>query len=190
LEADVGISLHFSHLETRFSFRTRLLDCIWAGLPIIVTRGDVLSSLVERRHLGWTVDYESVDDVTAAIMESTETSRLDFRDRFVEVASRLRWEVVTGPLVAFCREPRHAPDIERVGRDLQSLPALKLVSQIGALRRDVDKRDQRISHLEQALAARNREIKLLQDAITEIRQGRVMRILDAINRVFKGGSVT
>jgi hypothetical protein len=49
LEADVGISLHFAHVETHFSFRTRLLDHIWAALPTIVTRGSVLSTLVD----GW-----------------------------------------------------------------------------------------------------------------------------------------
>lgn len=208
LEADVGISLHFAHLETRFSFRTRLLDYIWAGLPIIVTQGDVLSSLVEERQLGWTVDYESVDDVTKVILESAEASRDDFRDRFAAVASQLRWEVVMEPLIAFCREPRQAPDRERIGEDLQLLPALKLVSQIGALRRGLNKRDQRISHLEEALgerksriaslrgqvearerqlAARDQEVRHLRETIREIRQGRVMRLLDGINHIFKGG---
>jgi hypothetical protein len=43
LEADVGVSLHRDHLETHFAFRTRFLDCLWAGLPIITTRGDVIS---------------------------------------------------------------------------------------------------------------------------------------------------
>src|SRR5262249_43423483 len=37
LEADVGVSAHFDELETRFAFRTRLLDCMWAGLPIVTT---------------------------------------------------------------------------------------------------------------------------------------------------------
>ena len=33
LDADIGVSAHFDDVETRFAFRTRLLDCIWAGLP-------------------------------------------------------------------------------------------------------------------------------------------------------------
>ena len=40
LDADVGVSTHLEHLETRYSFRTRLLDYLWAGLPIINTAGD------------------------------------------------------------------------------------------------------------------------------------------------------
>ena len=48
LEADVGVSAHFDDLETRFAFRTRLLDCFWAGLPVVTTRGDSLGELDRR----------------------------------------------------------------------------------------------------------------------------------------------
>ena len=50
--ADLGVSAHPDHLESRFAFRTRLLDYLWAGLPIVSTRGDALGDLVERRGLG------------------------------------------------------------------------------------------------------------------------------------------
>ena len=52
LEADMGVSTHFEHLETRYSFRTRLLDYIWAGLPIVATKGDTFGELIEKHHLG------------------------------------------------------------------------------------------------------------------------------------------
>ena len=55
LEADLGVSAHFDDLESRFAFRTRLLDCFWAGLPVVTTSGDSLGDLVERRGLGRTV---------------------------------------------------------------------------------------------------------------------------------------
>ncbi|HEX2118535.1 MAG TPA: glycosyltransferase, partial [Acidimicrobiales bacterium] len=35
LEADIGVSTHLHHVETAFSFRTRILDYLWAGLPIV-----------------------------------------------------------------------------------------------------------------------------------------------------------
>ena len=38
LDADVGVSTHFEHIETTFSFRTRILDYLWAPLPIVTTR--------------------------------------------------------------------------------------------------------------------------------------------------------
>ena len=52
LEADIGVSLHRNHIETRFAFRTRMLDYIWAGLPILTTEGDVFSAIVEQYGLG------------------------------------------------------------------------------------------------------------------------------------------
>ena len=39
LEADCAASAHTDNLETRFAFRTRLLDCFWAGLPVACTEG-------------------------------------------------------------------------------------------------------------------------------------------------------
>ena len=55
LDATAAVSFHRAHLETRFSFRTRILDCIWASLPIVCSSGDVLADLVRNeraRHHG------------------------------------------------------------------------------------------------------------------------------------------
>src|SRR6185503_10968946 len=52
LDADCAVSAHLDHLESRYAFRTRLLDCFWAGLPIVCTRGDELADRVERERLG------------------------------------------------------------------------------------------------------------------------------------------
>ncbi len=158
LEADLGISLHFAHLETHFSFRTRLLDYIWASLPTIVTRGDVLSDLIEQNKLGWTVGYEDVDGVSEAILQSLDVSRTEFADRFAAVAQKLTWEKVMQPLIEFCRQPRRAPDRQRTRNDLQKLPALKLISQINAMRRDINTRDERITFLDNVI--REREAKI------------------------------
>ncbi len=193
LEADVGVSLHFAHLETHFSFHTRLLDYIWSGLPVIVTRGDVLSDLIEDHRLGWTVGYESVDDVTAAILESVDVPRSEFRARFTAVAPQLDWDVALQPLIEFCREPRCAPDRHRARNAWQSLAALKLTSYIEAMRRDLNARDDRAAHnaniiadLKHQVAAQDAEIERLRETIDQIRQGRVMRLLDRINRLVKG----
>jgi glycosyltransferase involved in cell wall biosynthesis len=193
LEADVGISLHFAHLETHFSFRTRLLDHIWASLPTIVTRGDVLSDLIERNELGWTVGYERVDEVAATILRSTDTSRTAFRERFADVTPHFRWSTALQPLVDFCREPHAAPDRERSRNELQSLPSLKLISRINSLERDVrarndllKDREARIAQLELEVRNWSQEAKHLQKTIEQIEQGRVMRLLNGVNRILKG----
>jgi glycosyltransferase involved in cell wall biosynthesis len=112
LEADLGISLHRDHLETRFSFRTRFLDYLWAGLPIVATRGDVLSEQVKAHGLGQVVEPGDVDGVARAILSLLDTPNLRemYCPRFEQVAAAYHWEVVTRPLVEFCAAPRLAPD--------------------------------------------------------------------------------
>jgi len=112
LEADVGVSLHLDHLETRFSFRTRLLDYLWAGLPIVTTRGDAMSELVEQHHLGKVVDYEDVGQVAEALLELLDTPNLRevYRPGFEEVRGQFTWERAVEPLARFCAYPRLAPD--------------------------------------------------------------------------------
>ena len=71
-EADVGVSAHLDSLESRLAFRTRLLDHIAAGTPLVVTRGDVLADLVEARGLGRTVDPGDVQGWVTALAELLE----------------------------------------------------------------------------------------------------------------------
>ncbi|MHB1852638.1 MAG: glycosyltransferase family protein, partial [Acidimicrobiales bacterium] len=52
LDATIGVSTNLEHLEARFSFRTRVLDYLWAGIPTVLTAGDVLSQLVEDEGIG------------------------------------------------------------------------------------------------------------------------------------------
>jgi glycosyltransferase involved in cell wall biosynthesis len=68
LEADLGVSLHYDHVETRFAVRTRLIDFFWAGLPMVVTRGDVWGDMAAQEGVARAVDAEDVDGVAAAIL--------------------------------------------------------------------------------------------------------------------------
>jgi glycosyltransferase involved in cell wall biosynthesis len=112
LDADVGVSTHLDHLETEFAFRTRVIDYLWARLPVVVTRGDALAELVETRGLGAAVDPGDVDGLAAALGRVLSDSA--FRSACVanvdEVVSELTWPRVLRPLVEFCRDPRPAPD--------------------------------------------------------------------------------
>jgi len=108
LDADVGVSTHLDHIETRYSFRTRILDYLWAGLPMVLTEGDVLADLVRDEGLGKTVPAGDVAALERALDDILSTPPP--RDRFGPVAERLRWDRVADPLVDFCRDPRPARD--------------------------------------------------------------------------------
>lgn len=112
LEADLGASTHLPHLETRFAFRTRLLDCFWAGLPMVVTAGDVLSDLVEAHGLGRAVPPADVPAVADAIRQAMEDpdGRARLGPRFAAVRADLTWARAVAPLVSFARRPWRAAD--------------------------------------------------------------------------------
>ena len=101
LEADLGVSTHRSHIETTFSFRTRILDYLWASLPMVVTDGDHFADEVNRHGLGKTVAAGDVE----ALVTALETALFDdkFRARATKalrvVRENYRWDTVLEPLV-------------------------------------------------------------------------------------------
>ena len=64
LDADLAVSAHKPSLEAELSFRTRLLDCLWAALPAACTAGDVLASEGEQQ--GWARTAAPGDTATLA----------------------------------------------------------------------------------------------------------------------------
>ncbi|GEK21664.1 glycosyltransferase [Cellulomonas xylanilytica] len=113
LDADVGVSTHFHHIETAFSFRTRILDYLWCTLPIVATGGDTFGELIRDKGLGRTVEPEDVDGLVAALEEMLydEEAIAAARARVEEFAVAYRWSRVLTPLVEFCRSPRRAADL-------------------------------------------------------------------------------
>lgn len=101
LDADVGVSAHFDNLETRFAFRTRMLDYLWCGLPIISTRGDVFADEIQSENLGVVIDYEDVNGWIEALgrMKRDKDFLMECRGRVRAFANRYRWSVVVRPLI-------------------------------------------------------------------------------------------
>ena len=100
VEADLGVSAHFDELESRFAFRTRLLDCFWADLPVVTTSGDVLGDLVERRGLGRTVPPRDVRAWVAAVESLLDDGDSYARARaaIAPVRDEFLWPRVVEPL--------------------------------------------------------------------------------------------
>jgi hypothetical protein len=112
LEADLGVSTHFQHVETTFSFRTRILDYLWAGLPIVTTGGDSFGNLVAAEGLGATVPERDVAALAAAIEEYLFNPRAvqKARKNVARVRESFTWRKTLQPLVEFCRTPSLAAD--------------------------------------------------------------------------------
>ena len=103
LDATAVVSLHHSHIETRFSFRTRLLDCFWSGTPIICTSGDVLAPVVRDEEIGITVPAGDVDAIVDALRTlATEHERVaEMRAHIQALSPRYHWDVAVAPLRAW-----------------------------------------------------------------------------------------
>jgi len=125
LDADVGVSTHLDTVEATFSARTRVLDYLWAGLPVVVSEGDSFATLVKERGAGLVVPPADVD----ALADALETCLFDedvadhCRAAATGLAGELTWDLVSAPLVEFARSPRRAPDASRPARASAEVPA-------------------------------------------------------------------
>ncbi len=144
LESDVALSLHFDTLETRLAFRSRVLDYIWAGVPIVASRGDATGELVAAYELGHLVGYEKVAEVRDAILallDELDKDNAHRLEKFAEARSRLTWEEVARPLFNVCQAPQRAADrrmqLGNLKADVASEASLQLVG-LKELQRQVD----------------------------------------------------
>jgi glycosyltransferase involved in cell wall biosynthesis len=113
LDADLGVSTHLDHVETAFSFRTRILDYFWASLPVVATAGDSFAELIEVRKLGTVVPPEDVDALEDALYTMLSDADLaqQCRANVAAFAPEYRWSRVLVPVLDLCAAPRRAPDL-------------------------------------------------------------------------------
>ena len=157
MDADVGVSLHRDSIEVRLAFRTRLLDAIWAGLPMVLTRGDELGEEFERLDLGYAVDAGNLEQVARAIniLLDEGEPRSSRQPAFGLLREKYDWQQVTHPLKQFCSAPA-----EDVGK-----------------RNALDLSEQRAKDQVRALQA---EVVRLQEMVNGYESGRAMRALAAL----------
>jgi glycosyltransferase involved in cell wall biosynthesis len=150
-EADIGVSAHRPGAETRFAFRTRLLDYIWARLPVICSSGDSLGEEIALAGMGDLVAPGDLGGWVAALRRVGDDPILRANRRAAAnvMAERYAWDAVARPLARFCSRPRRTTPLSSSD-----------VGRIAELERTLRERDAYIHHVEQQY----------QNAITEIRR--------------------
>jgi glycosyltransferase involved in cell wall biosynthesis len=99
LESDAGVSTHIEHFETRFSFRTRILDYIYFNLPILCSKGDFFESYVEKNSLGITVTPSDREELKKAILSLGDKElREKFKKNIKSVEQEFYWDTLLQPL--------------------------------------------------------------------------------------------
>jgi glycosyltransferase involved in cell wall biosynthesis len=137
LDADCGVTTHYEHVETTFAFRTRVLDYLWTGLPIVTTDGDSFAELVRSEGLGVVVpaeDQEALADALEKVLYDKEFAAAA-SERIAVVRERFTWETALAPLVSFCRNPSLAADrLPGTAPLVRNAP----LGVTGTIRRDLD----------------------------------------------------
>ncbi len=151
LDADLGVSTHSLHIETAFSFRTRMLDYVWAGLPLVATDGDGFAAQIRDNGLGRVVppgDVEALAEALEHILFEADAAAI--RDRVRDFARELTWDHALAPLIEFLKEPTRAadyswlrhesPDAHRL-RHIEALEAkiLQLDGELGEARSEASR---------------------------------------------------
>jgi glycosyltransferase involved in cell wall biosynthesis len=107
-DVDMLVATHRSSLETRLSLRTRFLDALAMGCPVVTSEGGAISRLLREHDAGWVVPERDAASVLAALRQvlSGGEEASGRAARGVEAARRLGWDAALAPLVEFLRHPR------------------------------------------------------------------------------------
>ncbi len=105
-EASVGVTLHPMHAETRYSMRTRVLDYLWARLPVVITEGDTTGEWISSHQLGTVVPAGDQEAVARALLDILSLPKETFAPRFSPLLETLTWNQMVEPLKAFCLAAR------------------------------------------------------------------------------------
>ncbi len=112
-EVDLLVSTHTPSLEVRLSLRTRYLDALVAGCPVVATTGGAMSRLLRSYDAGWVVpasDPAALADAFRDILGGDRVAARRAAGR--ELLREFAWDRVLAPLVRFCAQPRTDPTKE------------------------------------------------------------------------------
>lgn len=104
-DVDALVATHRPTLETRLSLRTRFLDALAAGCPVVTSEGGALSRLLSERAAGWVVPPSDPAALCQALGEALGAGA-SRADAAAALARSFAWSRVLEPLAAFCRAPR------------------------------------------------------------------------------------
>jgi glycosyltransferase involved in cell wall biosynthesis len=106
----VAVLAHGASLETDLSFRTRVLDFLWAGLPVVSVEGGAAARLIERDGAGVVVPPKA-DALARALVTllTNEEARRRCSVMAATAAKAFRWSATLEPLVRYVGAPRRVP---------------------------------------------------------------------------------
>jgi hypothetical protein len=132
--ADAAVTLDPGGIEARYAFRTRLVDAMASGLPIVATTGEWVADHAASRGAGFTVPARKPQALAGLLVEFADdpTRLTSARARASQVAADLSYERTVAPVADWCGTPRRA----RAGSPSLSAPGTGILGTLrGRLRR-------------------------------------------------------
>jgi len=182
VECDIALTLHQPNtLEAHLAFRSRVLDYIWAGLPIVATAGDATSELITQYQMGALVSGEgdAASAVAQAILALLAQDRSVFQARARLAQQTLTWDYAARPLKTFCRSPRLAPDRIALGHQVGNSYYL---DQMTEHQQHTQSLLAQVKTLETQLHAQAAELTLARQRLQVFENGRLHRLLTALRQ--------
>ena len=109
----VGLNIDALHYETRLGTRTRLVEMIAAGLPVISSVGTELSCLLHQNGAALTFeigDWRTLGEEIISLVNNPE-KRDEMKNRAIDSAlNQFSFSHTTTPLLEWISDPHRAPD--------------------------------------------------------------------------------
>ncbi len=125
-QAACAVSAQPDHLETRFAFRTRLLDCFWARVPIVCTAGDDLADRVVRDGLGEDAPPGDPRALAGAMERVLQRGRAAYAPALERAAEAHSWGRVAAPLRRWLAENERPQRLGATTGAVRRTPAHRL----------------------------------------------------------------
>jgi glycosyltransferase involved in cell wall biosynthesis len=105
------VSTHADGIETRLSLRTRFLDAMAAGCPVLTSDGGTVARIVRENGAGWVVPRGDAAALAYALREIlTAPAMARARAEIGRATARsFAWSRILGPLERFCSAPAIDP---------------------------------------------------------------------------------
>lgn len=108
--ADLAVSISSEGLETELSYRTRLLDAAWGGVPAVTVGGGSLARELSAAGAAFECARQApalADRIAVLLSDARTLSRASAAAR--RFAAERTWASVTAPLSAWCRRAQVDP---------------------------------------------------------------------------------
>lgn len=117
LDSDLVILINKTGDENELAWRTRLVDYVWADLPIITNGGDPLSEMLFKANAALKLDDLSREGLTKTLLTALSSSQklTEIKNNLSKVRPNLHWNQVCKPLLSVILNGNKPTDFATLG---------------------------------------------------------------------------